>query len=185
MVNTKWLRGTAAFFLFVSLAGCQTVEYTGRSQVNLISESQEKQLGAEAYQDVLKKSAVSKRSDWQAQLQRVGQRIANAAAKPDYQWEFKVLQGKEVNTFCLPGGKVVFWEGIMPVVLDDTGVAVAMGHEVAHALARHGAERMSQSFRAGHRTDSYCWRRFSKPGLCRRFCQAQGYGGIRRCHSSF
>src|SRR5207245_8110113 len=144
VVHMKWI-SCASLFLVIALSGCQTVEYTGRTQVNLISESQEKQLGTEAYEDVLKKTPTSKRSDWQAQLQRVGQRIAAAAAKPDYQWEFKVLQGKEVNAFCLPGGKVAFWEGIMPVAQDDTGIAVIMGHEVAHALARHGAERMRQA----------------------------------------
>ena len=144
MHNIRWLN-YCFFLLFIGFAGCQTVEYTGRSQVNLISDSQEKQLGAEAYADILKKTPISKRADWQAQLQRVGQRIAAAAARPDYQWEFKVLQGKEVNAFCLPGGKVAFWEGIMPTAQDDNGVAVIMGHEVAHALARHGAERMSQS----------------------------------------
>ena len=146
MAYTKWL--SFGVSLLLGLSACQTVEYTGRSQVNLISDSQEKKLGTEAYQDILKKTPVSKRSDWQAQLQRVGQRIAAAAARPDYQWEFKVLQGQEVNAFCLPGGKVAFWEGIMPVVQDDNGVAVVMGHEVAHALARHGAERMSQSMSA-------------------------------------
>jgi predicted Zn-dependent protease len=125
--------------------GCQAVEYTGRSQVNLVSESDEKKLGVDAYQDILKKTPVSKNQAWQAQLKRVGQRISAAAAKPDYQWEFNVLQGKEVNAFCLPGGKVAFWEGIMPITQDDDGIAVVMGHEVAHALARHGAERMSQS----------------------------------------
>jgi metalloendopeptidase OMA1, mitochondrial len=147
MRNTKWLN-CGFSLLFLGLSGCQTVEYTGRSQVNLISDSQEKQLGTEAYADILKKTPISKRSDWQAQLQRVGQRIAAAADKPDYQWEFKVLQGKEVNAFCLPGGKVAFWEGIMPIAQDDNGVAVIMGHEVAHALARHGAERISQSIGA-------------------------------------
>ena len=125
--------------------GCQAVEYTGRSQVNLVSESDEKKLGVDAYQDILKKTPLSKNQAWQAQLRRVGQRISAAAAKPDYQWEFNVLQGKEVNAFCLPGGKVAFWEGIMPITQDDDGIAVVMGHEVAHALARHGAERMSQS----------------------------------------
>jgi predicted Zn-dependent protease len=148
MLYSKSLSWGVFFLFFLGLSSCQTVEYTGRSQVNLISESQEKQLGTEAYEDILKKTPISKRSDWQAQLQRVGQRIAAAAARPDYQWEFKVLQGKEVNAFCLPGGKVAFWEGIMPVAQDDTGIAVIMGHEVAHALARHGAERMSQSMSA-------------------------------------
>jgi predicted Zn-dependent protease len=81
-------------------------------------------------------------------LRRVGQRIAAAAERPEFQWEFNVIQGKEVNAFALPGGKVAFWEGIMPVAQDDNGIAVIMGHEVAHALARHGAERMSQSMGA-------------------------------------
>ena len=134
----------AALFGF----GCEAVEYTGRSQVNLVSESDEKKLGVDAYQDILKKTPLSKNQAWQAQLKRVGQRISAAAAKPDYQWEFNVLQGKEVNAFCLPGGKVAFWEGIMPVAQDDNGIAVIMGHEVAHALAHHGAERMTQSMGA-------------------------------------
>jgi len=140
-------------FTFVLLSaafivGCQVVQETGRSQFIIISESQEQKLGFEAYQQTLKKNRLSRRRDWQAQRQRVGQRIAPAANKPDYQWEFNVLEGKEINAFALPGGKVAFWEGIMPIAQDDNGVAVIMGHEVAHALARHGAERMSQAMGA-------------------------------------
>ena len=134
----------AALFGF----GCQTVEYTGRTQVNLVPESDEKKLGVDAYQDILKKTPLSENQAWQAQLKGVGQRISSAAAKPDYQWEFNVLQGNEINAFCLPGGRVAFWEGIMPVAQDDNGIAVVMGHEVAHALAHHGAERMTQSMGA-------------------------------------
>ena len=150
MINTINRLDWSFFLLSVALLGfgCQAVEYTGRSQVNLVSEGDEKKLGVEAYEDILKKTPLSKNQAWQAQLKRVGQRISVAAAKPDYQWEFNVLQGKEVNAFCLPGGKVAFWEGIMPVTQDDNGIAVVMGHEVAHALARHGAERMSQSMGA-------------------------------------
>ena len=132
----------------VSLVACQVIQETGRSQFIIVSESQEQKLGFEAYQETLKKNRLSWRRDWQAQLQRVGQRIAAAADKPDYQWEFNVLEGKEVNAFALPGGKVAFWEGIMPIAQDDAGVAVIMGHEIAHALARHGAERMSQAMGA-------------------------------------
>ena len=77
--------------------GCQTVEYTGRSQVNFISEGDEKKLGVEAYDDILKKTPLSKNQAYQAHLKRVGQRISAAAAKPDYQWAFNVLQGKEIN----------------------------------------------------------------------------------------
>ena len=140
----------SVLLLCAALVGfsCQAVEYTGRSQVNLVSEGDEKKLGVDAYDDILKKTPLSKNQAWQAQLKRVGQRISAAAAKPEYEWAFNVLAGKDVNAFCLPGGKVAFWEGIMPVAQDDAGVAVVMGHEVAHALARHGAERMSQSMGA-------------------------------------
>src|SRR5258706_4243468 len=84
----------------------------------------------------------------QTQLRRVGQRIATVADKPAYKWEFNVIQGKEINAFALPGGRVAFWEGIMPVAQDDNGIAVIMGLEVAHALARQGAELTSQTMGA-------------------------------------
>jgi len=135
-------------FLGVFLVACQTVQQTGRTQFIIVPDSQELQLGQDAYKETLDKNRLSTRSDWQAQLRRVGQRIAAASEKPEFKWEFNVIQGKEVNAFALPGGKVAFWEGIMPVAQDDNGIAVIMGHEVAHALARHGAERMSQSMGA-------------------------------------
>jgi len=69
--------------------------------------------------------------DWQAQLCRVGERIATITDRPEYTWEFYVLQGKDINAFALPGGKIAFWEGIMPMAQDDSGVAVIMAHEVA------------------------------------------------------
>jgi predicted Zn-dependent protease len=137
-----------AIAVTLQIVACQTVQQTGRSQFIIVSDAQELQLGQDAYKETLQKSRLSTRSDWQAQLRRVGQRIAAAAEKPEFQWEFNVIQGKEVNAFALPGGKVAFWEGIMPVAQDDNGIAVIMGHEVAHALARHGAERMSQSMGA-------------------------------------
>jgi len=136
------LTGFISLFLF---GACQMVQQTGRSQFIVVSDSQERQLGEDAYKETLSKQRLSTRNDWQAQLRRVGQRIAAVAEKPDYKWEFNVLQGKEVNAFALPGGKVAFWECIMPIAQDDNGIAVIMGHEVAHALARHGAERMSQA----------------------------------------
>jgi predicted Zn-dependent protease len=142
------LKVLSAFFIaFIPLA-CQTVQQTGRSQFIVVSESQESQLGTDAYKEILEKQPLSTRQDWQTQLRRVGQRIAAVAEKPEYKWEFNVIQGKEINAFALPGGKVAFWEGIMPVAQNDAGIAVIMGHEVAHALARHGAERMSQTMGA-------------------------------------
>ncbi len=144
-MNKSILGAIAVTLLIVA---CQTVQQTGRSQFIIVSDSQELQLGQDAYKETLQKTHLSTRSDWQAQLRRVGQRIAAAAEKPEFKWEFNVIQGKDVNAFALPGGKVAFWEGIMPVAQDDNGIAVIMGHEVAHALARHGAERMSQSMGA-------------------------------------
>jgi predicted Zn-dependent protease len=127
---------------------CETVPITGRQQFNLISEQQEMQLGTDAYAEVLKEHALSTHGEWQRRLKAVGARIQAAAEKPDFAWEFNVLVGKDINAFCLPGGKVAFWEGIMPVCGSDAGIAVVMGHEVAHAIAHHGAERMTQSLSA-------------------------------------
>jgi predicted Zn-dependent protease len=75
----------------------------------------------------------------------VGQRIAQATGRTDYQWEFKVIEDAQVNAFCLPGGKVAVYTGILPVARDDAGLAAVLGHEIAHAIARHGGERVSQS----------------------------------------
>jgi metalloendopeptidase OMA1, mitochondrial len=120
----------SAVILIFAVPACQTIQQTGRSQFIVVSESQEPQLGNDAYRDVLNKQKISANREWQARLTRVGQRIAAAAEKPKYKWEFNVIEGKEINAFALPGGKVAFWEGIMPVAQDDTGVAVIMGHEV-------------------------------------------------------
>ncbi len=106
------------------------------------------QLGEQAYQEVLQKNVVSTNPEWRKQIRTVGERIKNVAEKPEFKWEFNVLKGTDVNAFCLPGGKVAFWEGIMPICQDETGVAVVMGHEIAHALAHHGAERMTSGMGA-------------------------------------
>lgn len=125
-------------------AACATVPYTDRRQLNLISGDQEMQLGNQAYDQVLKDEKMSTNMAYIRSVGEVGARIAAVADEKDFKWEFKVIQSDQVNAFCLPGGKVAFYEGIMPICGDDNGVAVVMGHEVAHALAHHAAERMSQ-----------------------------------------
>jgi len=126
-------------------AACQTVQYTGRSQFLLISESEEKKMGEEAYKQILKKAKISKDRKKVDLVRRVGRKIAKHANKPDFKWEFNLVDDdKQINAFCLPGGKVAFYTGILPVAEKELGVAVVMGHEIAHALARHGAERVSQ-----------------------------------------
>jgi predicted Zn-dependent protease len=129
--------------------GCVSAPYTGRSQLILVSADQENQLGAQAFQQVLSKSRLVSRPAVQGPVEVVGQRLARVAAHPDYQWRFAVIDDpKQRNAFCLPGGRVAVYTGILPIAQTTTGLAVVLGHEIAHAIARHGAERMSQGLAA-------------------------------------
>ena len=131
--------------LLVGAAACETVPVTGRSQLVLIPEGTEMAMGLDSYQQVLHSSKVSSDPRLNEQVTRVGRRIAAATGRNDYQWEFKVIEDKQVNAFCMPGGKVAVYTGILPVTRDDAGLAAVLGHEVSHAIARHGGERLSQS----------------------------------------
>lgn len=126
------------------LSGCLTVPETGRRQVMLISSSQEMQLGLSAFQQMKKETPVSRDPAVNAMVQRVGRRIAAVAELPGAQWEFVVFDSKQANAFCLPGGKVGIYTGILPITKDEAGLATVIGHEIAHAVARHGAERVSE-----------------------------------------
>ena len=127
------------------LAACQTVPITGRRQLQIIGERQEVQMGLTAFRDTLKKEKISGDPKLNELVQKVGRRIADATGKTDYQWEFKVVENdKMINAFCLPGGKVAVYTGILPLTKDEAGLATVIGHEVAHAIARHGGERISQ-----------------------------------------
>ncbi len=146
---SRWSRFGSKCALLLLLAsfaatGCATVPYTNRSQFIMMSESEDLQLGAAAYKEVLKQERVTRDPRYTEPVQRVGRRIAAVAEKPEYQWEFTVIDDpKQVNAFALPGGKVAVYTGLFPVARDEAGLAAVIGHEVAHALARHGAERMS------------------------------------------
>ena len=127
------------------LAGCATVPYTNRHQFNIVSGAEEDKMGLQAYQETLSKAKLSTDAQATAMVVRIGQRIAAAAERPDFDWQFKLIDDpKMVNAFCLPGGRVAVYTGILPVTGNEEGLAVVMSHEVAHALAHHGAERMSQ-----------------------------------------
>jgi predicted Zn-dependent protease len=128
----------------VSVTGCRSVPYTGRSQLMMSSESTENQMGEEAWQEMCKTTKVAKDSAMAGALNRVGKNIAAAAEKPEYHWEFKVFEVKEPNAFCLPGGKVAATTGMFPYFANDAEMAAVVGHEVGHAIARHAGERMSQ-----------------------------------------
>ena len=125
-------------------AGCLTVPETGRRQVMLISSQQEMQLGLSAFSQMKRDTPVNHDPAVNALVQRVGRRVASVANLPGAQWEFVVFESKEANAFCLPGGKVGIYTGILPITKDEAGLATVIGHEVAHAVARHGAERMSE-----------------------------------------
>jgi predicted Zn-dependent protease len=145
-------KGFVVFIVTIAIiaAACSTAPITGRRQLSLVSGQQEAQLGLTTFDQMKKDTPVSKDPTANAMLQRVGKKIAAAAAKdlPDAQWEFVVFDSKEMNAFCLPGGKIGVYSGILPVVKDDAGLATVLGHEVAHAAAHHGGERMSQEMAA-------------------------------------
>jgi len=125
--------------------GCSAAPYTGRSQIILVSEGQEIALGDDAYKHSLRDNVISHNPDAERIVRKVGERIAAAANKPEYKWEFTVINDPDmVNAFAVPGGKVAAYTGIFGPARDEAGLAVVLGHEVAHALARHPAERMSQ-----------------------------------------
>jgi predicted Zn-dependent protease len=127
------------------LAACTPVPYTGRSQLILVSEQEELGLGARAYQQVLQKEKVSTDTEAAVLVERVGRRVAAVADRPDYTWQFKLVESESANAFCLPGGKVAVYTGILPYTQNEAGLAAVIAHEVAHALARHGAERLSRA----------------------------------------
>jgi predicted Zn-dependent protease len=135
--------------LLGGLAACQSVPYTHRSHLVLIPAGEEQALGLQQYDATLKNAKLSQDPAQVELVRRVGRRIAAAADRPDFKWEFNVIDDpKTVNAWCLPGGKVAVYTGILPITQDENGLAVVLGHEVSHALARHGAERMSQGLLA-------------------------------------
>lgn len=126
------------------LTSCATVPETGRRQLLLVSAAQEMQLGLTEFEKIKANTPISKDPAANAMLQRVGHRIAAVAPLPNAQWEFVLFESKEANAFCLPGGKVGVYTGILPITQNEAGMATVLAHEVAHAVARHGGERISE-----------------------------------------
>jgi predicted Zn-dependent protease len=145
-----------AIALLLMLHACAKVPLTGRKQFTAIPSSQINALGVDSYNQVIDQTGLSDNQQYIAQVKRVGVKITEAVEKyladnnlldkiKGFKWEYSVLESDQMNAFCLPGGKIAFYEGIMPVCQDDNGVAVVMSHEIAHAIASHGNERMSQA----------------------------------------
>ena len=127
----------------VVFTGCRSVPITGRSQLMLSSEDTENALGATAFGEYKQQYKVSANQTYTQALKRVGEAIKGVANQDNYQWEFVVLESSEANAFCLPGGKVAVYSGIFAFMSSDAELACVVAHEIAHALARHGGERMS------------------------------------------
>jgi metalloendopeptidase OMA1, mitochondrial len=137
-----------ALGLTLLVAACASAPYTGRRQLLFSSEGSETKMGYQAFEQIKRQYKLSQDPDANALVTMVGRRIADAAQRPDYRWEFLVFEGKEANAFCLPGGKVGIFTGILKYTRDEAGMATVISHEVAHALARHAGERLSQSMLA-------------------------------------
>lgn len=138
------------------LSGCATVPVTGRTQLNMVPDSTILSMSLQQYDQFLKTHKLSSDAQSTALVRQVGSRIQRAvetyfqqqgmaAELEHYRWEFHLVESPEVNAWCMPGGKVVVYTGILPITQDEAGLAVVMGHEIAHAVAKHGNERMSQA----------------------------------------
>jgi predicted Zn-dependent protease len=173
--------------LFVS---CARVPLTGRRQLNLIPESTMNQMAVSQYQSFLSSNpVVSSSSNKNVQMvKRVGSRIAAAVTRyltdnnmadrvAGYKWQFNLVESKEANAWCMPGGKVVVYTGLLPITQNETALAVVLGHEIAHAIARHGNERMSHAMIAEGIQAAGAVALSKNPKTQNLFLQAFGVGG--------
>jgi len=156
----KFFRTTSLAIFFVFISQCQSVPITGRSQFNVIGNDKIFPMSFEQYDQVKKEGDIITGTDEARMVKRVGVRIQKAVEQyfaeqgqsaylVDYQWEYNLInEDATVNAWCMPGGKVAFYTGIMPICEDEVGVAVVMGHEIAHAIANHGSERISNQYAA-------------------------------------
>jgi predicted Zn-dependent protease len=176
---------TLAFIVY----SCATVPLSGRRQLSIINNSEVLPMAYDQYGQVLKESKVLTNTKQGQQVVRVGQRIANAvdtylkdngysSITDGFEWDFNLLESDQVNAWCMPGGKVAFYTGILPICENETGIAVVMGHEVAHAIASHARERMSQGMVANGLIGGLQAAMGENPTLTQTiFLQAVGMGG--------
>ena len=135
---------------------CHTVPFTGKSQLNIVSNEKVLALSETQYDEVIKEAKKSTNTAEISRLNRVGKKLAKEVDRyllerniPNtFKWEFTLIEDNQVNAWCMPGGKIAVYTGILPITKDDTGLAVVLGHEIAHALAEHGHQRMNQALAA-------------------------------------
>ena len=135
-----------AIATLIIIAGCTyKTPYTNRSQMIFMSQKEEMALGEKSYKESLSQSKIITGTKDATRIKNIGAKIAKVANRSDFQWEFNLVEDEAINAFCLPGGKVVVYTGILQMAKNDDQLATVISHEIAHALARHGAERMSSS----------------------------------------
>jgi predicted Zn-dependent protease len=143
------------FFVIILLFACRSVPFTGRKQFSLMPDQTVLSLSLQQYNEFIHQAKLSNNAQQKAMVIKVGQKIANAvgsyyrshgmsAQLKNFSWEFNLVETNQINAFCMPGGKIVVYTGILPITQNETGLAVVLGHEVAHALAKHANERLSQ-----------------------------------------
>ena len=137
--------GGIVWAFMLGLLACQTAPIIGHQQLMLVSSDEENRPGIAAYEKILQEEKVSPNPQLNALVRHGGERIAAVVNRPDFAWELHVIDKDVANAFALPGGKVAVYTDILPYTQTETGLAVVIGHEVAHALARYGGERMSRS----------------------------------------
>ncbi len=135
----------AVYGVYYYFGNQEVVPLTGRTQLVDMSRDQEMALGLQSYREILSRERIVRSGEIVQVVQDIGRRLASAASEhdPGFDWEFKVIDSDQANAFALPGGKVAVYSGLVPVAENVDGLAVVMGHEIAHAIARHGAERMA------------------------------------------
>lgn len=149
--------------ILVSCGTTSTVPITGRKQNLLVSDEQVLSLSNQQYQEYMKTAKASTNATNTAMVKRVGQNLATAvvnylnannlgAEVSQYEWAFNLVQDQQVNAFCMPGGKIVVYEGLLPVTQDEASLAIVLGHEIAHAVAKHSAERLSNEYKQQYGT---------------------------------
>lgn len=155
-MKSNWIKSLS---LVLILTACSKVPITNRKQMNLLPESQLVSLGLTEYQSFLNQNPPITGTPEATMVKNIGTRIQGSVIQymnqnkmgdriSGYKWEFNLVNSKDVNAWCMPGGKVVVYSGLLPVTQDENGLAIVMGHEIAHAVARHGNERMSQGLLA-------------------------------------
>ena len=150
---------TSFLAIIILVSSCSSVPITGRKRINLVPDAQVLPMSFAQYDGFLRENSLSKDAAKSQQIKDIGSRISKAVDRfmranemtkeaDSYRWEFNLIEDETVNAWCMPGGKVVFYTGILPICANEDGIAAVMGHEIAHAFAKHGQERMTQGYAA-------------------------------------